>query len=128
MRKLIAASLVAMAMAGCSAVKSLPTLSAVTINPTMVIVAANSFDAVEATASNYLRYCTPAVQPKGCSATAIAKIIPAIRSGRIARNNLEAFLKANPGQLGLTGDYAALLAATDTLRQIEAQYSIGGAS
>jgi hypothetical protein len=47
------------------------------LSPTAVIVAANAFDAVKATATNYIAYCTPNPAPAGCSDAAIQKLIPA---------------------------------------------------
>jgi len=95
------------------------------VSPTMVYVAANTFDALEATATNYLRL------PK-CGGTAIvcrnqnavAAIIPAVRSGRVARNNLEQFLKDHPGQLGPQGLYDALTQSITTLQTIYTKYNI----
>lgn len=97
-----------------------------TVSPTAVIVAANAFDAVEATATNYLRLkkCSATTGPVCRNVAATAAIIPAIRSGRQARNNLEAFMQANPGVLGPTGLYNALTMATSTLEQVFAQYQI----
>lgn len=96
-----------------------------TVSPTVVIVAANSFDALEVTATNYLKLpkCTSATNV--CrSPEATAKIIPAIRAGRVARNNLEQFMRDHPGQLGSQGSYDALKAAINTLNDIFATYSI----
>lgn len=96
------------------------------VSPTAVIVAANAFDAVEATATNYLRLkkCSATTGPVCRNVVATKAIIPAVRSGRTARNNLEAFMQANPGMLGPTGLYNALQTATSTLEQVFAQYNI----
>jgi hypothetical protein len=122
MRQIITGLAIALALAGCSA---LSTLEGTTVSPTAMIVAVNAFDGVESTATNYIRYCTPKPQSVGCSATAIQQLVPAIRSGRIARNNLEGFVQQNPGALGPVGLYNALTAATQTLSQIEATYNVG---
>lgn len=97
------------------------------VSPTLVIVTGNSFDALEATATTYLRLpkCTGQNGPACRSPKATAKIIPAIRAGRMARNNLEMFLRAHPGQLAAQGLYDALATATQTLQGILIQYNVG---
>lgn len=94
------------------------------VSPKAVIVAANAFNAVETTAKVYVSYCTPRPQPVGCADSAISQIIPAVRSGREARNSLEQFMTDHPGKLGPTGLYEALTSATATLSAISAQYNI----
>ena len=129
MKKIIIALAVALALGGCgttgtSLQNAYTTLTGTSVSPTAVYVAANSFDAVEATATNYLRLpkCTGSNGPVCRDPKATAKIIPAVRSGRVARTNLETFMKNNPGALGPTGLYNALTTATATLQQIIAQY------
>jgi hypothetical protein len=115
------------ALGGCASLQNTyDALTGSSVSPTAVIVAGNAFDGVEATATNYLKLakCTGTNGPVCRNPTATAQIIPAIRAGRIARNNLEAFLQANPGQLGPGGLYNALTAATTTLQSILAQYDI----
>jgi hypothetical protein len=126
MRKFIAIGLL-FGLIGCTQLQNdINAITGASVNPTAVIVAANAFDAAEATATNYLRLkkCTATSGPVCRNPTATAAIIPAIRSGRAARNNLEAFLKNNPGVLGPTGLYNALITATTTLEQIFSTYNI----
>lgn len=126
MRKLLIIGLAALSLAGCANLQNAwVAATSSTVSPTVVIVAANSFDALEVTATNYLKLpkCTGASSV--CrSPEATAKIIPAIRAGRVARNNLEQFMRDHPGQLGSQGSYDALKAAIDTLNGIFSQYSI----
>lgn len=118
----------AIALSGCAAqLQKLETayqvVTSASVSPTMVYIAANVFDGLEASATNYLKL--PKCGSFPCrSPDATVKIIPAIRAGRVARNNLEAFLIAHPGQLGSQGDYDALIAATNTLQSIYSQYGI----
>lgn len=113
---------VALVFSGCT------TLQAVTgarISATQVVIAANAFDALEATASGYLRLrrCTPTSGPVCRSPAATAQIVPAIRSGRVARNNLEQYVKTHPE--GAPQDlFAKLTLANDTLRSVYAVYGI----
>lgn len=104
------------------------TLNGTTVSPTAVYVAANAFDAVEVTATNYLKLkkCTGTNGPVCRSPVATKQIIPAVRSGRVARTNLENFMAQNPGALGPAGLYNALTSATATLQAIVAQYNVGG--
>jgi hypothetical protein len=126
MRKLIAIGLL-FGLVGCTQLQNdINAITGASVNPTAVIVAANAFDAAEATATNYLRLkkCTATSGPICRNAAATKAIIPAIRSGRAARNNLETFMQNNPGVLGPTGLYNALTAATNTLEQIFSTYNI----
>lgn len=127
MKKLLIAATLALSLVGCANLQNAyNTVTGASVSPTAVYVAANSFDAVEVTATNYLRLkkCSPSSGPVCRDPAATAKIIPAVRSGRVARNNLLAFMKANPGQLGPVGLYNALTSATQTLQQVEATYGV----
>lgn len=127
MKKLLMTMGLSLALVGCTQLSNAyNAVAGVTVPPSAVIVAANSFDGVEATATNYLRLkkCSATTGPVCRDPAVTAKIIPAIRAGRTARNNLEAFMQANPGALGPSGLYNALVAATTTLSQILAQYGV----
>lgn len=129
MKKLLAIG-VALSLGGCASLQQKwDAVTGATVDPTAVIVAANSFDALEATATSYLTFCKANRALPVCSSYVAArkKILPAVRSGRVARNNLETFLQQNPGQLGPSGLYNALTAAIGTLQGVVAQYNIGAA-
>jgi hypothetical protein len=134
MRKLFAITALALGLAlgGCSTPfgqKISGVYSAITgatVDAKSVIVASNIFDGLERTATNYLtlKKCngsTPVCRDPG----ATKAIIPAIRSGRVARNNLQQFMKDHPGQLGPSGLYDALQASIGTLQSTFTQYNIG---
>jgi hypothetical protein len=134
MRKLfaIAALACAVALGGCSTQfgqkleGAYSAITGATVTAQSVIVASNIFDGLERTATNYLtlKKCngsTPVCRDPG--ATKI--IVPAVRSGRVARNNLQQFFKDHPGQLGPSGLYDALQSSISTLQQVFTQYSIG---
>lgn len=92
-----------------------------------VAIAANTFDALEATATAYLRLPKCGGTVVVCrDPTATKKIIPAVRAGRVARNNLEQFFVDHPGQLGPQGLYDALQASINTLQGVISQYNIQG--
>lgn len=106
------------------------TLTSAQVSPTLVVVAGNTFDALEATATNYLKLprCNGRNGPVCRDPSATAQLIPAIRAGRVARTNLEQFMTTHPGSLGPQGLYDALTAATNTLQSIVTQYNIGAHS
>lgn len=104
-------------------------ISGATVSPQAVLVASNIFDGLEVTATNYLHLAKcNGTTPVCRDATATKAIIPAVRSGRVARNNLQQFFKDHPGQLGPAGLYDALQASIATLQAAYAKYQIGGAS
>lgn len=127
MKRLLVAA-VALSLGGCATFqKDWSAVTGATISPTAVIVAANSFDALEATATSYLTFCKANRALPVCSGYVAARkqIVPAVRSGRAARNNLETFMQQNPGALGPSGLYNALTSAIGTLQQVVAQYNVG---
>lgn len=128
MKKFLLAAALVVGLAGCTNLQNAyNTLTGASVSPTAVYVAANAFDAVEATATNYLRLprCHTGGPVVCRSPAATAQIIPAVRAGRVARTNLENFMAQNPSQLGPSGLYNALISATNTLQAIIAQYHIG---
>lgn len=132
MKKLIAIAVLGLALAGCQTVKTdiqtikngFTALTSSTVSPTAIIVAANAFDAAEATATNYLKQvkCSGANGPLCRDPAVTAKLVPAIRAGRVARNNAEQFLIDHPGQLGTQGLLDAITVATSTITGALAQY------
>lgn len=113
-----------MALAGCANLSSAyHAIADATVSPQLVLVAANAFDAVEATAKNVIVACTPATRPAACNDTVIRSLIPAVKAGRDARDGLEGFLVAHPGQLGSKGLYDALVAATGTITKAIADFN-----
>jgi hypothetical protein len=135
MRKIIIAAMMALAVSGCAPqlqkVKNAwNVLTASSISPEAVVIAVNSFDALEATATNYLRLkrCNGDNGPICRDPAATEKLVPAIRSGRVARNDLEQFLKDHPGELGPSGLYDPLQTSINAIQNIIAQYNIGASS
>lgn len=126
MKKIIVLAVV-LSLGGCASLQNdWNALTGSAVSPTAVIVAGNSFDALEATATNYLRLkkCSTASGPICRDPKATAIIIPAIRSGRASRTNLEQFMANHPGKLGDQGLYNALQTAITTLKQAFSIYGI----
>ena len=127
MKRILLVIALAASLGGCANLTNAwNTVTGASVSPTAVYVARNSFDALEATSTNYITYCKVHPATYGCSKVAISKLIPAVRSGRVARNNLIQFQKNNPGALGTSGLYDALVSATNTLQSIATQYNISG--
>lgn len=125
--------LIAILLSGCegtrfgSLVSTVESIESGSVSPEAIYIARNAFDTVEVSATNYLmlKKC-PQNAPFCRDPIATAKLIPAIRSGRVARNNASQFLKDHPNQLGTQGLYDALVSTTNTIKQILNQYNIGG--
>lgn len=119
MRRLIIFGL-ALALTGCGTITKLQQVYTVvtetTVPPSTVVVAANAFDALKATATNYGRYC---IQGKFvdaiCSAANRRIVVKAVRSGTAARNQLELSVTTNtPAAATL---YNVLVVAVNSLTQ-----------
>jgi hypothetical protein len=120
MRKYLAAALVlgSLALGGCaSELQKLHTVYSIvtetTVSPSTIIVAANSFDALEATATQYLTYCKANLSTSACSADNRRAVIKAVRAGRAARNQLETYVTSNTA--APSAIYNTLVAAINTL-------------
>lgn len=118
-----------LALGSCSNLKTAyDVATSASVSPKLVVIAGNAFDAIEPVATGYIHYCSPNPSPAGCNDTIIQKqLIPAIRSGRVARTNLEQFLTDHPGALGPKGLYDTLTASSATIQQILATYNVGAA-
>jgi hypothetical protein len=120
MRKYLAAALVlgAISLGGCaSELQKLKTVYSVvtetTVSPSTIIVASNSFDALEATATQYLTYCKTNLSTSACSADNRRTVIKAVRAGRAARNQLETYVTNNTA--APSAIYNTLVAAINAL-------------
>lgn len=131
MTRFLVIAALALALSGCSALSNVGaaynTLTQSTVSIEAVTIADNTFDALEVTAKNYLLLpkCTASNGPVCRDPVATKAIIPVVRSGRVARNNMKQFLRDNPGALGPSGLYNALITATTTLQAVLAQYKAG---
>jgi len=126
MKKLLAIAVV-LSLGGCANLKQeWQNITSASVPQNGVIVAGNSFDAVESVAASYLSFCKAnKALPVCANYVQIRKqLLPAVRSARVARANLETFAQANPGQLGPSGLYNALQSAIATVQQIITQYHV----
>jgi len=113
MKKL--ALILALALGGCAQLQGVYTMATTaTVPSSSVIIAANSFDALKATAVNYGQYCVAQHFPKPiCSAANRRLVIKAVNAGTAARIQLEASI--NTGQPAVATVYNALISAVNSL-------------
>lgn len=104
-----------LALGGCT---TLQLATGSDVSPNAVYVAANTFDGAEAAATAYLKLplCSANVS-YACRTTAgVTAVVAAIRAGRTARNQLEAYVNANPGAVVPVSNYNALVTAVNTIQ------------
>lgn len=100
MKKIISAVIIATSLAGCagelSRLRAVYTIvTEATVSPQAVLVAANAFNAIEGTATQYLIYCKSNLSTSVCSASNRRGVIKYVRTGRAARNQLESSIETN---------------------------------
>ncbi len=113
MKKLLILALI-LTLGACANLKTAyQVITEASVSPTQIIVAANAFDALEGTATQYLVYCKANLTTPICSADNRRSVIKYVRSGRAARNQLETYVAA--GNAGPAGLYNTLIAAINQL-------------
>lgn len=94
MKRIIAIALLGLSLAGCAKEMALlgtiQQVATATVPASVVVPAANAFDILKGTATNYGRYCIQGkfVDPL-CSASNRRTVVKFVRSGTAARNQLE---------------------------------------
>ena len=96
------------------------------VTPQQAYIAINVYDGVEATATNYIGWpkCTGTNGPACRDPVVRAQIKKVVLSGRVARNDVKAYLRANPGANLNIQSFADLQAATTELKSIINAYRI----
>src|SRR6266403_2033417 len=113
MKKLLILVL-ALSLGACANLKTAyQVITEASVSPTQIVVAANAFDALEGTATQYLVYCKANLSTPICSADNRRSVIKYVRSGRAARNQLETYVAA--GNAGPSSLYNTLIAAINSL-------------
>jgi len=113
MKKLLILVL-ALSLGACANLKTAyQVITEASVSPTQIVVAANAFDALEGTATQYLVYCKANLTTPVCSADNRRSVIKYVRSGRAARNQLETYVAA--GNAGPAGLYNTLITAINSL-------------
>ena len=129
MKKILLIAALGLSLSSCANLTNAwDTLTGARVSPTTVYVARNSADIVERSATNYLRLCHQYPTNVGCSKSAETQVVLAVRSLRVARTNLVAYMKDHPSALGAQGVYDAFTSSIDALKKILANYNTQVAS
>ncbi len=124
MKKLLLVAALATSLGGCASLqKTWDVISGASVSPTQIIVAANAFDAGEASATNYLLYCKSNPAVSICALKTRKSVVAAVRAGRAARDQLEPYVVS--GTAGPAALYNTLVAVVSTL---QTQIPVSGAS
>lgn len=114
-----------LALGGCATLqKDWAIITGASVSPTQIIVAANAFDAGEASATQYLLYCKATVPaPSYCALATRQAVVSAVRAGRAARVQLEPYITS--GAAGPSAIYNTLVAV---VTQLQSQVPATGVS
>ena len=122
MKRFLVIFLLTFSVGACDTLRAIQTVYSIateaTVSSQTIIIAANSFDALEATATRYLIYCKTNLTVPACSANNRRQVIKYVRSGRAARTQLETYIAS--GQAGPSALYNTLIAAINQLNQTPA--------
>ena len=114
MRKFWLTAVIALALGGCAQLQKLETAVTTSVTPTQALVAANSFDAIESSATGYLIYCKANLATAACSADNRRNVLRYTRSGRAARNQIETMIQTSTTIP--VAVYNTLITAVDNLK------------
>lgn len=136
MKKLLVIVAITLSLAGCQGTRfgdfiatagNAITAAENAVTPQQIYIAANAFDAVKVSATNYLEFRRCPTNAPFCRDPSVTKkLIPLIRAGTIARNNAVSWARANPNGFAEQSLYDKLTAITSTIEEIMRQYNIGG--
>lgn len=128
MKRLAIILVAALALASCTkfredftAVKTfIASAAEATVNPKFVMVGAESFDTLQDIATIYVQLprCNGKNRPACSYYYVVAKIRPAIKAGRQARDRAEQFIADHPDKLGSAGLYDSVIAAGRYLQDL----------
>lgn len=131
MKKLFLILVLSLSLPACATINKIvaaaEAASSITVSPQAIVIATNTFNAIEASATNYLNLtrCDKTTS-KVCRDKAVTRVlIPAVLNARKARDDLIAFQRSHPGQLGTQGLFDALQLSITTLTGIMDTYHIG---
>ena len=118
MKKLLLMIPLALSLGACASLDTAwNVITGVSASPQQIVVAANAFDAGEASATQYLLYCKATVPaPSYCALATRQSVVKAVRTARAARNALEPYIVS--GTAGPSALYNALIAAVTQLQSL----------
>jgi len=118
--------LLILALLGLSGCQAWGIISGLSVTPQAAVVTINTFDALETIATGYIQL--PACVKNGSvvcrNPTAVANIVPAVKSGRVARDEILTLLQQNQGNAVPVANINTLEAAINTLQAVYAQYNV----
>ena len=116
MRKFLALVLLTVSLGGCATLQTdWSIITGASISPTQIIIAANAFDAAEASATQYLLYCKAAASPPAyCARSIRVSVVSGVRAGQAVRAQLEPYIVS--GTAGPVALYNSLIAAVTSLQ------------
>lgn len=115
MKKLLLIGALALSLGGCASLQTAwGVITGATVSPTQIIVAANAFDAGEASATQYLLFCKANPAETYCALKTRQSVVSAVRAGRVARNQLEPYIVS--GTAGPSAIYNTLVATVTSLQ------------
>ena len=133
MKKLLASFAIVLLLSGCAGtrlgdfIETVKSATTGSISPEAIYIAANTFDSVEVSATNYLNLKKCPQNAPFCRQPGVAKkLVPLIRAGRVARNNAVQWAKDHPNQLAERSLYDSLTGITSTIQEMMRQYNVGG--
>jgi hypothetical protein len=117
MKKIVATwiAIVGLMLGSCANLQTAWTvITTASVSPTQIIIAGNSFDAAEASATQYLAACKAgAIPATACALSTRQKVVAAVRAGRSARNGLEPYVVS--GTAGPSALYNTMITSINTL-------------
>jgi len=137
MKKFLVIAAIALMLSGCAGTRvgnffevagnAISAAQSANVTPQQIYIAANAFDAVKVSATNYLELKRCPTNAPFCRDPSVTKkLIPLIRAGTIARNNAVTWARANPNGFADVSLYEKLTSITSTIEAIMRQYNIGG--
>lgn len=123
MKKILVAAVLALSLGGCATFQTFENnvktawsmVTSASVSPTQIIVAANGFNAVKATATQYLLYCKSVnYVPQACSLSNRQVVVKSVRAGTVARNQLEPYVTS--GTAGPAAIYNTLVSVISSLQ------------
>jgi hypothetical protein len=115
MNRILVLFLLAVSLGGCASLqKDWAIITGTTISPTQIIIAANAFDAAEASATQYLLYCKANPTVSYCARATRVSVVSGVRAGQAVRTQLEPYIVS--GTAGPVALYNSLIAAVTSLQ------------
>lgn len=124
MRKIAIVLALGLSLGGCASLQTAwSVVTGVSVSPTQIIVAANAFDAGEASATQYRNYCIANPAVSYCALKIQQKVKAAVLAGRPVRNQLEPYIVS-----GTAGPAALYNSLVTLATQLQASIPSTGAS